>query len=243
MLEMLAWLPERSLIVGRRRLRRLRLLAGAPEAGHDFVIRVGGNVTLLKQLGYYREGDGRVYLWPDRPAQRRKPPLSVLRLVVAHDGKRPVYLVTSVLSCSTCRTGGSSISTVPGGASKSSIAASNDPSAATSCARLRRRMCSSNSTGRWRRCGRPVCTPSTSNPLRATTASGRAWPACFAFYVVRFASLAWRSDRCWSRRRSIRITDGKKPAARTPARKPTRPATLHHKSSKPAQHKSASPPN
>ena len=61
------------------------------------MIRVGANVTLLKRLGYYRECDRRVYLWPDRNAQRRQPPLT-LRLTVAHDGKRPVYLVTSLLS-------------------------------------------------------------------------------------------------------------------------------------------------
>jgi hypothetical protein len=67
------------------------------EAGHDFLIRVGANVTLLKQLGVFRECAGRVYLWPDAQARKGRPPL-VLRLVVAHNGKHPVYLVTSVLA-------------------------------------------------------------------------------------------------------------------------------------------------
>lgn len=40
-----------------------------------------------------------VYLWPDRQARQNLPPL-VLRLVVVHNGKHPVYLVTSVLSSS-----------------------------------------------------------------------------------------------------------------------------------------------
>jgi Transposase DDE domain len=61
-----------------------------------FVIRVGGNVRLLKQLGVVRQGNGIVYLWPDAAAKRKKPPLT-LRLVVVHDGRQPWYLVTSVL--------------------------------------------------------------------------------------------------------------------------------------------------
>ena len=60
------------------------------------MIRVGANVRLLKNLGYVKEKNGLVYLWPDREAARNQPPL-VLRLVVAQGGKHPVYLVTSVL--------------------------------------------------------------------------------------------------------------------------------------------------
>lgn len=97
-LEMLPQLPERSLIVADAGFVGYDFWQSLRDAGHDFVIRVGANVTLLKRLGYYRECDRRVYLWPDRNAQRRQPPLA-LRLVVAHDGKHPVYLVTSVLSC------------------------------------------------------------------------------------------------------------------------------------------------
>ncbi len=61
------------------------------------LLRVGSNVRLLKKLGFARERASTVYLWPDREAQRREPPL-VLRLVVAHTGRHPVFLVTSVLS-------------------------------------------------------------------------------------------------------------------------------------------------
>ncbi len=66
-------------------------------SGRHFVIRVGGNVRLLKKLGVVREANGIVYLWPDKAGKRRQPPL-VLRLVVVHDGRQPWYLVTSVLS-------------------------------------------------------------------------------------------------------------------------------------------------
>ena len=64
-------------------------------SGRQFVIRVGGNVRLLKNLGVVREVNGTIYLWPDKAAKRKQPPLA-LRLVVVHDGRQPWYLVTSV---------------------------------------------------------------------------------------------------------------------------------------------------
>jgi hypothetical protein len=64
-------------------------------AGHHFVIRVGANVRLVRQLGWTREHAQVVYLWPDQAARKHQPPL-VLRLVVVHDGKQPVYLVTNL---------------------------------------------------------------------------------------------------------------------------------------------------
>lgn len=52
---------------------------------------------MLRELGYYRlHQDNLVYLWPDVPRRRGRPPL-VLRLSVLHDGRTPVYLVTDVL--------------------------------------------------------------------------------------------------------------------------------------------------
>lgn len=64
-------------------------------AGHHFVIRVGANVRLVRQLGWTREHAQVVYLWPDYAARKHQPPL-VLRLVVVQDGKQPVYLVTDL---------------------------------------------------------------------------------------------------------------------------------------------------
>lgn len=66
-------------------------------SGRHFVIRVGGNVRLLKELGLAREANATVYLWPDKAAKRRQEPLR-LRLVEVHDGRRSWYPVTSVLS-------------------------------------------------------------------------------------------------------------------------------------------------
>jgi hypothetical protein len=66
------------------------------DSGRHLLIRVGANVRLLRKLGYVEEKEGLVYLWPDRQAKRKQPPL-VLRLVVARGKRHPVYLVTSVL--------------------------------------------------------------------------------------------------------------------------------------------------
>lgn len=64
-------------------------------SGRQFVIRVGGNVRLLKKLGTVRESNGTIYLWPNKAAKRGQEPLA-LRMVVVHDGRRPWFLVTSV---------------------------------------------------------------------------------------------------------------------------------------------------
>ena len=66
------------------------------DAGHSFVIRVGGNVTLRRRLGYARERAGVVYCWPDKAARKRQPPL-VLRLWRLQVGRCPMALVTNVL--------------------------------------------------------------------------------------------------------------------------------------------------
>ena len=63
--------------------------------GRHFLLRVGGNITLLKGLGYYHEErEGLVYLWPQD--HRRCRPL-VLRLIVLRRGAQEVYLLTDVL--------------------------------------------------------------------------------------------------------------------------------------------------
>lgn len=66
-------------------------------AGNDFVVRVGGNVNLLKNLAHVRSGDGVVCLWPDAAARRKQPPI-VLRLIEVTNEHGTMYLVTSVLS-------------------------------------------------------------------------------------------------------------------------------------------------
>ena len=62
--------------------------------GHDFIVRVGSNVTLLRGLGWeYEQRGSTVYLWPR--SHRKRSPL-VLRLVEIRSKGKRVYLLTSV---------------------------------------------------------------------------------------------------------------------------------------------------
>lgn len=96
LLEMLGLLPENSLIVADPGFVGYDNWRAIADGGHAFVIRVGTNVKLLRKLGYAREYDNRVYLWPEKARKWKEPPL-VLRLIVVHTGKHPMYLVTNVL--------------------------------------------------------------------------------------------------------------------------------------------------
>jgi hypothetical protein len=64
--------------------------------GHSFLMRVGGNVRLLKGLGVVRQRGDIVYCWPEKAMRKTQPPL-VLRLLCFHDGRGEVYLVTNIL--------------------------------------------------------------------------------------------------------------------------------------------------
>jgi IS4 transposase len=67
------------------------------DAGRHLLVRVGSNVKLLKKLGYARQRDGLVYLWPDRAAKKRLPPLVLRMVVVTSRDRKPIYLVTDVM--------------------------------------------------------------------------------------------------------------------------------------------------
>jgi hypothetical protein len=66
------------------------------DKGHSFLIRVGGNVKLLRGLGYVQERGDLVYCWPDSAARKKQPPL-VLRLLRLRVGNCPMCLLTNVL--------------------------------------------------------------------------------------------------------------------------------------------------
>jgi hypothetical protein len=97
---MLADLPRESLLVADAGFVGYPLARAILRRGHSLLLRVGGNITLLRDLGYYEQSDDRVYLWPENYQQC--PPL-VLRLIVLRDrslkpGRQDVYLLTNVLS-------------------------------------------------------------------------------------------------------------------------------------------------
>lgn len=95
--EMLSELPENTLIAGDAGFIGYDFWSAVMAAGHRFVIRAGANVRLLKKLGFKREYDNTVYLWPQWAADKELPPL-VLRVVWVHNGKQPMCLITNILS-------------------------------------------------------------------------------------------------------------------------------------------------
>lgn len=97
MREMLTDLPDNALVTADAGFVGYDYMQAILVNGRQLLLRVGSNVKILKKLGYAREFGHTVYLWPNRQAVRGKRPL-VLRLVVAHNGKHPVYLLTSVLA-------------------------------------------------------------------------------------------------------------------------------------------------
>lgn len=94
---MLGELPENTLITADAGFVGYEFWRAVIAAGHDFVIRAGANVRLLRKLGFTREYDNTVYLWPDWASKKGLPPL-VLRVVWVHNGKHPMCLITNVIS-------------------------------------------------------------------------------------------------------------------------------------------------
>lgn len=90
-----AGLPPRSLVVADAGFVGYGLCLRLRRHGPNFLLRVGGNITLLTGLGYHHEErDGLVYLGPQK--HRRCRPL-VLRLIVLRQGKPGVFLLTNIL--------------------------------------------------------------------------------------------------------------------------------------------------
>jgi hypothetical protein len=96
LLEMLSSAPAETLLTADAGFVGYDLWESILASGCQLLVRVGSNVKLLKKLGYAREREGLVYLWPDRAAKQLQPPL-VLRLIVVRTGRHPMHLVTSVM--------------------------------------------------------------------------------------------------------------------------------------------------
>jgi len=96
-LEMLPALPDGALVAADAGFVGYGCTRAVLDSERHLLLRVGANVRLLRKLGCVRESAGTVYLWPDQQMKKHQPPL-VLRLIVVHNGKHPVYLVTNVLS-------------------------------------------------------------------------------------------------------------------------------------------------
>jgi hypothetical protein len=106
---MLTLLPPEALLLADAGFCGYDLLKALMAQGNYFLIRVGSNVTLIRELGFHvREGKQTVYLWPLLQQARQKKfmprnlskvqdPL-VLRLIELTDAKgKIIYLLTNVL--------------------------------------------------------------------------------------------------------------------------------------------------
>jgi hypothetical protein len=92
--QMLDLLPAGALVVGDAGFVGYELLGAILAGGRSFLVRIGSNVRLLKELGWVkRYGEGTVFLWPMK--HRDQEPM-VLRLIeLQRDGKK-VYLLTNL---------------------------------------------------------------------------------------------------------------------------------------------------
>jgi hypothetical protein len=94
--DMLSVLPATALLVADAGFTGYELLRDILVGGRSFLIRVGSNVQLLKQLGYARIEDGQtVYLWPQKFQKAKQPPL-VLRLIILERKGKKMYLLTNL---------------------------------------------------------------------------------------------------------------------------------------------------
>ena len=90
-------LPPRAVLVADAGFIGYALCRKLLCSGRSLLLRVGGNIRLLRKLGYYeRERGDIVYLWPQKRQKGQQKPL-VLRLIRLRHGKQTLYLVTNVL--------------------------------------------------------------------------------------------------------------------------------------------------
>ena len=88
--------PEKTLFCGDAGFVGYDFWKLIADHGQHFLMRVGGNVTLLRKLGYVKESHGIVYCWPTKAIRKHQRPL-VLRLISMKFGNTPVYVVTNIL--------------------------------------------------------------------------------------------------------------------------------------------------
>lgn len=89
-------LPAASLLLADAGFAGYDLLRCLHDSNRFFLLRVGGNVRLLRKLGYAKENGATVYLWPHHARRDQQPPL-VLRLIRVMSKGKSMFLLTNVL--------------------------------------------------------------------------------------------------------------------------------------------------
>jgi hypothetical protein len=89
--------PEKTLFCGDAGFVGYDLWQAMAQRGHHFLMRVGSNIRLLRNLGDTRVHGDLVHLWPRAVAAKNQPPMA-LRLLKFQIGRRVMYAVTNVLA-------------------------------------------------------------------------------------------------------------------------------------------------
>ena len=95
LLEMLADLPEKTLLTADAGFVSYYLCLLLIEANHRFVMRIGANKTLIENLEEGETRENIVYLWPNK--EQSGPPLKLRRICFPSKSGLPVVLITNVL--------------------------------------------------------------------------------------------------------------------------------------------------
>jgi hypothetical protein len=92
--------PKMTLFVGDAGFVGYPLWQCIVSAKYHFLIRVGGNVTLLRNLGYdiEKHRKGIVYCWPKNVMHSHRPPLVLRMIKVSLGRKKKAVLLTNVLN-------------------------------------------------------------------------------------------------------------------------------------------------
>lgn len=95
LLEMLAELPENTLLTADAGFVSYYLCLLLIEANHRFVMRIGANKTLIENLEQGETRENIVYLWPNK--EQSGPPLKLRRICFRSKSGLPVVLITNIL--------------------------------------------------------------------------------------------------------------------------------------------------
>lgn len=93
--EMLAELPEQTLLTADAGFISYELCCQLIDAKRFFVLRMGGNKTLIEHLDEDEQDESIVSMWPRN--SREKPPLKLRRICFSSTGGLPVVLITNIL--------------------------------------------------------------------------------------------------------------------------------------------------
>jgi hypothetical protein len=89
--------PEKTLFCGDAGFVGYDLWQAMAKRGHHFLMRVGGNIRLLRRLGDMRVRGEFVHFWPKKAFNTNQPPM-VLRLLKFQTGRCVIFAVTNVLA-------------------------------------------------------------------------------------------------------------------------------------------------